>query len=95
MALSVDEVRYIAALARLRFSEEEERQLAGQMSDILAYMEKLGELDTDAVEPMAHVLDLSDVFREDEARQRITPEAALRNAPDADADYFRVPKVIE
>ena len=77
MALSVDEVRYIAALARLRFSEEEERHLAGQMSDILDYMEKLGELDTDAVEPMAHVLDLSDVFREDEARQRITSDEAL------------------
>ena len=95
MAISVDEVRYIAMLARLRFSEEEEQHLAEQMSDILAYMEKLNELDTTDVPPMSHVLDLYNVFREDVARQRITPEEGLRNAPDADSDYFRVPKVIE
>ena len=95
MALSVDDVRYIAALARLRFSEEEERHLAEQMSEILDYMDKLNELDTADVSPMSHVLDLYNVFREDDARQRMTPEDALRNAPDADSDYFRVPKVIE
>ncbi len=95
MAISVDEVRYIASLARLRFSEEEERHLAGQMSELLDYMEKLNELDTTDVPPMSHVLDLYNVVRDDVARQRITPEEALRNAPDADADYFRVPKVIE
>ena len=95
MALSVDDVRYIAALARLRFSEEEEHHLAEQMSEILDYMDKLNELDTTDVSPMSHVLDLYNVFREDAARQRITPEEALRNAPDADSDYFRVPKVID
>lgn len=95
MALSVDDVRYIAALARLRFSEEEEHHLAEQMSEILAYMDKLNELDTTDVPPMAHVLDLYNVFREDAALQRVTREEALRNAPDADSDYFRVPKVIE
>ncbi len=95
MALSVDDVRYIAALARLRFSEEEEHHLAEQMSEILDYMDKLNELDTTDVSPMSHVLDLYNVFREDAARQRITPEEALHNAPDADSDYFRVPKVIE
>ncbi len=95
MALSVDDVRYIAALARLRFSEEEEHHMAEQMSEILAYMDKLNELDTTDVPPMSHVLDLYNVFREDDARQRITSEEALRNAPDADSDYFRVPKVIE
>ncbi len=95
MALSVDDVRTIAALARLRFSEEEEHHLAEQMSEILAYMDKLNELDTTDVPPMSHVLDLYNVFREDAVRQRITPEEALRNAPDADSDYFRVPKEIE
>jgi len=95
MALSVDDVRYIAALARLRFSEEEEHHLAEQMSEILDYMDKLNELDTTDVPPMSHVLDLYNVFREDAVRQRITPEEALHNAPDADRDYFRVPKVIE
>ena len=95
MSLTVDDVRYIAALARLRFSEDEERHLAEQMSEILDYMDKLNELDTTDVPPMSHVLDLYNVFREDAARQRITTEQALRNAPDADSDYFRVPKVIE
>jgi len=95
MAISVDEVRYIASLARLRFSEEQEEHLAEQMSEILEYMEKLSELDTTDVPPMSHVLDLYNVFRADTAHQRITPEEALENAPDADGDYFRVPKVIE
>lgn len=95
MSVSLDEVRYIARLARLRFTEEEERRMAQQMSQILGYMEKLGELDTSDVSPMSHVLDLTNVFREDTAAPRITREAALRNAPDADEQYFRVPKVIE
>lgn len=95
MSISVEEVRYIAALARLHFSEEEEQHLAEQMSEILDYMDKLNELDTTDVPPMSHVLDLYNIVREDTARQRITPEDALRNAPDADSEYFRVPKVIE
>ncbi|MFQ5569468.1 MAG: Asp-tRNA(Asn)/Glu-tRNA(Gln) amidotransferase subunit GatC [Rhodothermales bacterium] len=95
MAISRDEVRYIAALARLRFSEQEEQRLAEQMSEMLDYVDKLNELDTTDVPPMSHVLDLYNVFRKDEARQRISRDEALRNAPDADGDYFRVPKVIE
>lgn len=95
MSISIEEVHYIASLARLRFSEEEEERLAGQMSRILEYMEQLNELDTTGVPPMAHVLDLTNVFREDDARTRITREEALRNAPDADDEYFRVPKVID
>lgn len=95
MSLSVDDVRYIASLARLRFAPEEEAKLAGQMSQILEYVSKLDELDTSNVEPMAHVLDANNVFREDGTEQRITHDDGLRNAPDADSDYFRVPKVIE
>lgn len=95
MAISVDEVRYIAQLARLEFSAEEEQVLAEQMSKILDYVAQLNELDTRDVPPMSHVLDLYNVLREDVVVQRITHEEALRNAPDADSDYFRVPKVIE
>jgi aspartyl-tRNA(Asn)/glutamyl-tRNA(Gln) amidotransferase subunit C len=95
MAITSEEVRYVAGLARLRFTPEEEDHLAEQMSAILGYMEQLGELDTSGVEPMEHVLDSSNVFREDAVTQRITREEALSNAPDADSDYFRVPKVIE
>lgn len=95
MAITVEDVRYIAELARLSFSEEEERRLVGEMSAILDYMKKLSELDTTGVPPMAHVLDLENVFREDKAEQRISREEALQNAPDADGTYVRVPKVIE
>jgi aspartyl-tRNA(Asn)/glutamyl-tRNA(Gln) amidotransferase subunit C len=95
MALSVDEVRYIARLARLHVSDEEVEQLAREMGKVLDYVDQLNQLDTSDVPPMLHVLDFYNVFREDAAVQRITHEDALRNAPDADGDYFRVPKVIE
>lgn len=95
MSVTRDDVRHIASLARLRFSEAEEERLAGEMTRILDYVEQLRELDTEGVPPMAHVLDLHNVFRPDEVAPRIAREEALRNAPDADSDYFRVPKVIE
>lgn len=65
------------------------------MSEILDYVEKLNELDTSAVPPMSHVLDLYNVTREDQVEQRITRDEALKNAPDADSEFFRAPKVIE
>lgn len=95
MAVSVEEVRYIAALARLQFTEQQERRLAREMSEVLDYVEKLNELDTSAVPPMSHVLDLHNVYRVDEVERRITREEALKNAPEADSEYFRAPKVIE
>lgn len=95
MSITVEEVRYIASLARLQFTEEEENVLARDMSAILDYMTKLNELDTADVAPMSHVLDLTNVLRDDTVAIRITPEDALRSAPDADADFFRVPKVID
>lgn len=95
MSISRDDVRYLARLSRLKFSEEEEERLAGELGNILDYMDLLSEVDTEDVEPMTHVLDLVNVVRPDNVRQRITREEALRNAPSADSDYVRVPKVIE
>lgn len=95
MALEKDEVRYIARLARLDFSEEEIERLANEMTAIVSYMDKLGELDTEGVPPMSHVLDLYNVDRDDETKQRISREEALKNAPETDGTYFHVPKVIE
>lgn len=95
MSVSIEEVRYIATLARLRFSEEDEERMAAQLSRVLQYVEKLDELDTSHVEPMSHVLDLHSISREDAVDRRITREDALKNAPDADGSYFRVPKVID
>lgn len=95
MSVSKEEVHYIADLARLHFSEDEEEEVADQLSRVLDHMEKLNELDTEDVPPMSHVLDITNVFREDEPQQRISREDALENAPDADQNYFRVPKVID
>ncbi len=95
MSISKDEVRYIASLARLRFTEAEEDRLAHEMNDMLDYVDQLRTLDTSEVPPMAHVLDLNNVTRPDELEERISHDEALRNAPDADGDYFRVPKVID
>ncbi len=94
MSVSADDVKYIAALARLSFSEEEQERLAGEMNAILSYMAKLDELNTDNIAPMTHVLDVNNVFRAEDVEQRISHDEALKNAPDADSDYFRVPKVI-
>ncbi len=95
MSVTPDDVRHIAALARLRFSEAEQERLAGELSRILDYVDQLDELDTTDVPPMVHVFDATNVFRPDRVEQRITRDDALANAPDADGRYFRVPKVIE
>jgi len=95
MSVSREEVRHIAGLARLQFSEEGEQKMADELGSILDYVDKLNELDTSGVPPMSHVLDVTDVDRPDEIASRIDREQALENAPDTDGDYFRVPKVIE
>ena len=95
MSITTRDVRYIAELARLSFTAEEEERLARELNDVLSYMEKLNELDTSAVPPMSHVLDLYNVFREDDVRHRVEREQALQSGPDADDAYFRVPKIIE
>lgn len=95
MSVTVEEVRHIAKLARLRLTEPEEKVMAEQLSSILGYIEQLNELDVSDVQPMTHVLDLVNATREDVVRQRITHEEALKNASSADSDYFRVPRVIE
>ena len=95
MSVSIEDVRYIAELARLDFKEEELPKISAELSAILAYMAKLDELSTEDVDPMTHVLDINNVYRsEEKAVQRISHDEALKNAPDADSEYFRVPKVI-
>jgi len=94
MSVSREEVRHIADLARLDFSEEGEEKMADELGDILDYVDKLNELDTSGVPPMSHVLDVTDVSRPDEVESRIDRDQALESAPDTDGEYFRVPKVI-
>ena len=95
MAVTNDDVRYVADLARLQFNDEETEKLSGEMSKILDYMETLEEVDTGNVEPLEHVIELEYRFRDDTSKEPLSHEKALKNAPDADTDYFRVPRVIE
>lgn len=95
MAVSRKDVLYMADLARLRLTDEEADQLQQDMNNILEYMDLLEQLDTSEVPPLEHVTELHAPLREDKARQPVDHEEALKNAPDADTDYFRVPRVIE
>lgn len=95
MSVSEKDVHYIANLARLQVTNEEAKLYAKDMSNILKYMDLLNEVNTDNVAPLEHVIDLDSRFRKDEAKEPLSHEDALKNAPDADSDYFRVPKVIE
>ena len=88
------EVEYVARLARLKLSEEEKGLFTDQLNDILDYMEKLNELDTEGIEPTFHVVSHQNVMREDEVKESQSQEATLENAPDKAQGCFRVPKII-
>ena len=94
MAVTIKDVEHIAELARLEFNEGEKQRLTQELNEILKYMEKLNELDTSTVEPLSHVIDLSNVFREDVVKPSIPAEEALKNAPAKKDTFFKVPKVI-
>jgi aspartyl-tRNA(Asn)/glutamyl-tRNA(Gln) amidotransferase subunit C len=92
------EVRYVAGLANLNLTEAEVARFRADLDGILAHVDKLNEVDTDGVEPMAQVLfdaDPAASLREDTPAPPLGNEAALGNAPQAGAGYFKVPKVIE
>ncbi|WP_028563306.1 Asp-tRNA(Asn)/Glu-tRNA(Gln) amidotransferase subunit GatC [Paenibacillus pinihumi] len=95
MSITIKDVEHVAALARLELSEEEKEQFTGQLNAILKYAEKLGELDTDNVEPTSHVQPITNVMREDVSRPSTGVEKAMRNAPDEEDGQFRVPAVLE
>lgn len=94
MAVTVKDVEHIAKLARLEFSNEEKQEFTHQLNEILAYVGQLNKLDTSNVEPLSHVVELNNIFREDEVKQGLTPEEALQNAPSKSERFFKVPKVI-
>lgn len=94
MSVTRKDVEHIAELARLKFKDEELESFTDQLNEILAYMEQLNELDTENVEPLLHPVEDSNVFREDEMKPSIEREDALRNAPQRDDEFFKVPKVI-
>jgi len=94
MAISKKDVEYIASLAKLELSAAEVPLLTEQLNKILEYVEHLNELDTSAVEPLAHPLQITNVFRPDQSGQSLSQEEALKNAPKKAGAYFSVPKVV-
>jgi len=94
MPLTPENVIQVAKLARLELTADEIALFTRQLNDILKYVEKLQELDTTGVEPMAHVLELANVFRPDAVRPSLPPEAVLDNAPRQERQSFAVPRVI-
>lgn len=87
-------IDHIAKLSRLKFNESEKADIKGDLERILDLVNKLNEVDTKGVEPLIHMTEAVNVLREDEVKTTITKEEALRNAPQKDSDYFKVPKVI-
>jgi len=94
MAISREEVEKVSLLGRLLLSEEELDKMTTQLGQILSYMDLLSEVDTEQVEPMAHALDVSDVFRTDGVRPSLEREQALANAPSRDKECYLVPAVL-
>ena len=94
MSLTRADVEKIALLARLRLTTDEIEGLSRQLTQIVDYIESLRELDTRGVEPMAHALDLVNVFAEDEGVPSLDREQALANAPKRDDECYRVPAVL-
>jgi aspartyl-tRNA(Asn)/glutamyl-tRNA(Gln) amidotransferase subunit C len=95
MKIDQNTVKNIAHLARLELAEQEETKMVTDLSKILDWMDQLAELDTTNVEPLTHMSEEVNVFREDNAKNRLSREEGLFNAPSKTAEYFRVPKVIE
>jgi len=94
MSISPQEVEKVSLLARLLLSQEELDRMTAQMGQILEYMDLLAEVDTNDVQPMAHAVEISDVFREDRVRPSLKRDDALANAPQRDDECYRVPAVL-
>ena len=94
MAIGIQTVRHIADLASLEFSEEEIMVLSRQLNEVLVYIEKLNELDIQAIEPASHMTEVNRAFREDQVVPSVPASEALANAPETREGHFTVPKVI-
>jgi aspartyl-tRNA(Asn)/glutamyl-tRNA(Gln) amidotransferase subunit C len=95
MAATDLDVKYVAHLARLNLTTEEEQKFGAQLGQVLGYIEKLNQLDVSKVEPTAHAVPLVNVTRSDEVRPSLSNEEALKNAPAKANGLFVVPKIVE
>ena len=94
MSLSEKDVQYVAKLARLEVTDQEVAKYTQQLDNILEYVQQLNKLDTANVEPLAHVLDLKNVTREDKPAPSLTQQEVLSNGPEVQSGHFRVPKIM-
>ncbi|MBL7888958.1 MAG: Asp-tRNA(Asn)/Glu-tRNA(Gln) amidotransferase subunit GatC [Bacteroidia bacterium] len=95
MKIDNETVDKIAHLARLEFENEAKQEIIKDMNNMLSFIDKLNELDTQNIEPLIYMSDEVNVLREDDVKHEITQDEALKNAPKKDSDYFKVPKVLE
>ncbi|MBR1568341.1 MAG: Asp-tRNA(Asn)/Glu-tRNA(Gln) amidotransferase subunit GatC [Lachnospiraceae bacterium] len=95
MTITDETIEYVGILAKLELSEEEKEQAKKDMGDMLAYVGKLNELDTDDVEPMSHTFDVHNVFREDVVTNGDDRDQMLANAPERNEDCYKVPKTFD
>ena len=93
--ITLKEVEHVARLARLDLSEPAKERMRSQLDAILTYIDKLRQLNTERVEPTSHAIPMVNVMREDEVRPSLPAGEMLANAPEREADFFRVPKIIE
>lgn len=94
MKISDDEIKKLAHLSRLELNEEAVAKMSEDMEKVLGFVEKINELELRDIEPLTHLTEEVNILRKDEVKQEITHEEALKNAPDANTDYFKVPKVM-
>ncbi len=94
MPLSINEVEHVARLARLSLTNEEKELFAVQLSSILNYVDELNTIPTDDIEPLTHILQVCNVFREDQVKPGSTQLEILSNAPLAEEGLFKVPKIL-
>lgn len=95
MSISAEQVRWIASLARLELSADEVAHFQRDLSAILDHVNQLQQIDTDGVEPLAHTLELANVFRDDSPRPSLPPGEILANAPNRLDDFYGVPSVLD
>lgn len=93
--IDAEQVKRVALLSRLELTDDEVAQFSTQLSAIVEYIEKLNELDTEKVEPLAHCLPVHNILREDIPCPSLSNEKAVSNAPDEIDGYFKVPKILD
>lgn len=93
--ISIEEVKHVAHLARLAVTEEEAEQMRKELDAIITFAEQLNELDTTNVKPTSHVLKMVNVLREDAAAEGLPVEEVVKNAPDQQDGYIRVPSIMD